>query len=440
MRMNLPPNVNRIIHTLQENGFEAYAVGGCVRDSILGRVPGDWDITTSASPQEIKSLFSHTVDTGIEHGTVTVLMDREGFEVTTYRVDGDYEDCRHPKSVQFTRNLREDLLRRDFTINAMAYNDEDGLVDIFGGMEDLEKRMIRCVGCTRERFGEDALRIMRAVRFAAQLGIEVEEETKEAIRALAGNLRQISAERIQTELVKLMTSPHPELIREAYELGITAVILPEFDRLMDTAQETPHHFCNVGQHTIHVICAVRNDRILRLAALFHDFGKPDMKSIDAEGVAHFTGHGKRSEEMTRVILKRLKFDNYTLRNVCKLVLYHDYHYKTKATPENVRRSMAIIGEELFPYYIELRRADMMGQSEYRRAEKMENLALVEQYYHETLENGDCVSLKTLAVTGKDLIEAGIRQGKAVGETLEKLLDVVLSDPGKNTKEELLKLI
>ena len=284
MRMNLPPNVNRIIHTLQENGFEAYAVGGCVRDSILGRVPGDWDITTSASPQEIKSLFSHTVDTGIEHGTVTVLMDREGFEVTTYRVDGDYEDCRHPKSVQFTRNLREDLLRRDFTINAMAYNDEDGLVDIFGGMEDLEKRMIRCVGCARERFGEDALRIMRAVRFAAQLGFEIEEETKEAIRALAGNLRQISAERIQTELVKLMTSPHPELIREAYELGITAVILPEFDRLMDTAQETPHHFCNVGQHTIHVICAVRNDRILRLAALFHDFGKPDMKSIDAEGV------------------------------------------------------------------------------------------------------------------------------------------------------------
>ena len=440
MRMNLPPNVNRIIHILQENGFEAYAVGGCVRDSILGRVPGDWDITTSASPQEIKSLFSHTVDTGIEHGTVTVLMDREGFEVTTYRVDGDYEDCRHPKSVQFTRNLREDLLRRDFTINAMAYNDEDGLVDIFGGMEDLEKRMIRCVGCARERFGEDALRIMRAVRFAAQLGFEIEEETKEAIRALAGNLRQISAERIQTELVKLMTSPHPELIREAYELGITAVILPEFDRLMDTTQETPHHFCNVGEHTLHVICAVRNDRILRLAALFHDFGKPDMKSIDAEGVAHFTGHGKRSEEMTRVILKRLKFDNYTLRNVCKLVLYHDYHYKTKATPENVRRSMAIIGEELFPYYIELRRADMMGQSEYRRAEKMANLHLVEQYYHETLEKGDCVSLKTLAVTGKDLIEAGIQQGKAVGETLEKLLDAVLSDPEKNTKEELLKLI
>ena len=165
-----------------------------------------------------------------------------------------------------------------------------------------------------------------------------------------------------------------------------------------------------------------------------------MKSIDAEGVAHFTGHGKRSEEMTRVILKRLKFDNYTLRNVCKLVLYHDYHYKTKATPENVRRSMAIIGEELFPYYIELRRADMMGQSEYRRAEKMANLHLVEQYYHETLEKGDCVSLKTLAVTGKDLIEAGIQQGKAVGETLEKLLDAVLSDPEKNTKEELLKLI
>lgn len=440
MKMNLPPNVNRIIHRLQESGFEAYAVGGCVRDSILGRVPEDWDITTSASPQEIKELFSHTVDTGIEHGTVTVMIGKEGFEVTTYRVDGDYEDCRHPKSVQFTRNLREDLLRRDFTINAMAYNDEDGLVDIFGGIEDLERKMIRCVGCANERFGEDALRIMRAVRFAAQLGFEIEEETKEAVRDLAGNLRQISAERIQVELVKLMVSPHPELIRKAYELGITEVILPEFDRLMETEQETPHHFCNVGEHTIHVVCATRNDKLLRLAALFHDFGKPYTKTIDEQGVAHFTGHGEKSEELTRKILKRLKFDNYTLRNVSKLVLYHDYHYKTKATPENVRRSISVIGEELFPYYIELRRADMLGQSEYRRADKMANLDLVEQYYHETLEKGYCVSLKTLAVTGKDLIAAGIEPGKAIGETLERLLDYVLTYPKKNTKEALLELI
>ena len=244
LKIELPEKVHKIITTLQMNGYEAYAVGGCVRDSMLGRTPGDWDITTSAKPEEIKALFHRTFDTGIEHGTVTVLLDHEGFEVTTYRIDGEYEDSRHPKEVVFTRNLREDLLRRDFTINAMAYNEKEGLVDIFGGTEDLNSGIIRCVGTAKERFREDALRILRGVRFAAQLDFKIEDTTREAMRELAPTLRQISAERIQAEFVKMLVSDHPELLRTAWELGITGQFLPEFDRLMATGQETPH-ICTV---------------------------------------------------------------------------------------------------------------------------------------------------------------------------------------------------
>ena len=347
MKIKLPEKVNQIIHTLQQHGYEAYAVGGCVRDSLLGRTPDDWDITTSATPMETKSLFARTFDTGIEHGTITVLIEKEAFEVTTYRVDGKYEDNRHPSEVTFTRCLEEDLLRRDFTINAMAYNDEEGLVDIFGGMCDLEHKIIRCVGDARARFGEDALRILRAVRFAAQLGFTIEEETKCAIRELSFTLDNISAERVQVELIKMLTSPNPGMIRDAYELGITKVILPEFDAMMVTKQETLHHKYSVGEHTIKTIEAIRADKVLRLAMLFHDIAKPLTKTFDDQGVAHFKMHDIKGAEMTKQILRRLKFDNDTLHKVVNLVQYHDY--RMPAEPKNVRRAMYKIGEELFPY-------------------------------------------------------------------------------------------
>lgn len=268
MIIQLPEDVRFIIHTLQDAGHEAYAVGGCVRDSLLSRTPDDWDITTSARPEETKKLFRRTIDTGIQHGTVTVMLKKNGYEVTTYRVDGEYEDGRHPKEVIFTANLIEDLKRRDFTINAMAYNEESGLVDAFTGKKDLEEGIIRCVGDADERFTEDALRIMRAVRFSAQLGFSMEDKTKAAIRGHAENLRKVSAERIQTELTKLVTSPHPEYLRSAWETGITAVFLPEFDRLMRTPQNNPHHCLNVGEHTLRAMQAVRPDKILRLTMLF----------------------------------------------------------------------------------------------------------------------------------------------------------------------------
>ena len=434
--IQLPEKVGRIIGTLQEHGYEAYAVGGCIRDSILGREPEDWDITTSAMPEETKALFDKTFDTGIQHGTITVLLEKEGFEVTTYRIDGKYEDSRHPKEVTFTRNLREDLLRRDFTINAMAYNETDGLVDIFGGLEDLEAGMIRCVGTAKERFKEDALRILRGVRFAAQLGFDIEEDTRQGMKELAWTLQNISAERIQVELVKMITSKRPEMLREAYELGMTRIVLPEFDQLMTTGQETPHHMYSVGEHTLHAMKNIRADKILRLAMLLHDMGKPALKTVDEAGVAHFKKHALESERIAENVLRRLKFDNDTIRKVTRLVRYHDL--RMPATAKSVRRAMNQIGEELFPYYMEVRRADVLAQSMYQREEKIENLDQIEELYRQIVEDGDCVSLKDLAVTGRDLIASGMKPGKEIGEKLEELLKLVIEDPKLNTKEELLK--
>lgn len=438
VEIQIPEKVNKIIHTLQEHGYEAYAVGGCVRDSFLGREPMDWDITTSAMPEETKALFPHTFDIGIEHGTITVLLDHEGFEVTTYRVDGKYEDSRHPKEVIFVRNLQEDLLRRDFTINAMAYNEKEGLVDIFGGMDDLKAGIIRCVGNAQARFSEDALRILRGIRFAAQLGFELEDETREGMRLLAPTLRKISAERIQVELVKTLTSSRPDLLREAWKLGITKEFLPEFDLAMETTQETVHHMYTVGEHILHTLLEVRPDRILRLTMLLHDIGKPYMKTMDADGVAHFKGHPEKSSELANEILHRLKFDNDTIRKVTKLVRYHDH--RMPVTPAHVRRAVHEIGEDLFPLYLEVRRADVAAQSMYQRKEKVADIDGVEKLYHEIMERKECVSLKTLAVTGKDLIAAGMKPGKEIGQMLEHFLDLVLEHPELNQKEELLKRI
>lgn len=438
MEIRLPKKVDIIIKTIQAAGYEAYAVGGCVRDSLLGRAPEDWDITTSAMPQQVKELFDKTFDTGIEHGTVTVLLDHEGFEVTTYRIDGEYEDSRHPKNVVFTRSLTEDLRRRDFTINAMAYNLEAGIVDVFGGMQDLQDGIIRCVGNARERFQEDALRILRAVRFASQLGFEIEESTQAGIRAMAGDLAHISAERIQAELIKMAVSPYPELIEKAYNLGITKIILPEFDAMMDTEQETPHHRYNVGVHTVKAMEAVRPDKVLRLTMLLHDCAKPLTKTTDSEGTAHFKGHDIKGEETAKKILKRLKFDNDTMRKVCRLVKWHDY--RIPAEPLEVRRAVYLIGEDLFPSYLEVRKADLAAQSDYQREEKAENIRLMELCYQEITEKGQCVSLKNLSVNGNDLMETGMNPGKEIGEMLKKLLDYVIVHPEANEKTILLGLL
>ena len=437
MKLTIPSNAEKILHILEENGYEAYVVGGCVRDSILGRTPDDWDITTSASPEQVKELFHRTVDTGLQHGTVTVLMDKEGYEVTTYRVDGDYEDGRHPKQVMFTSSLEEDLKRRDFTINAMAYHPVRGLVDLFHGMEDMQAKIIRCVGDPMERFHEDALRILRAVRFSAQLGFTIEKETKNGIRVLAPNLKCVSAERIQTELVKLLVSPHPDYLRVAYETGITKEFLPEFDRCMETEQNTPHHCYTVGEHILHSLMLVRPDKVLRLTMLLHDIAKPVMRKTDENGRDHFKMHAAEGEKMAKTILRRLKFDNATIRNTCRLIRYHDLRPAPAA--EDVRRSVNLIGEDLFPLYLKVQKADLLAQSTYKREDKLARLSGVTETYQGILKRGECTSLKMLAVSGKDLINAGHPAGPELGDLLERLLDCVLKDPSLNTKEKLLEI-
>ena len=434
MKIELPRKVVLIIKNLQRHGYDAYAVGGCVRDSILNRKPEDWDITTSAKPEQVKRIFRRTVDTGIEHGTVTVLIGKDGFEVTTYRVDGLYEDGRHPKEVTFTSRLEEDLKRRDFTINAMAYNDDERLVDAFGGMRDLNYHLIRCVGDPKERFSEDALRILRAVRFSAQLAFPIEPETAEAIKSLAPNLAKISAERIQAELVKLLVSDHPERIQDACELGITKVVLPEWDDMVGVKQNTPHHKYDVAAHTVHALLNVKNDKVLRLTMLFHDMGKPVMKTTDENGRDHFKGHAIASEQIAKTVMKRLKFDNDTIRKVTKLVAYHDY--RMEPTGANVRRAMHEIGVELFPYYLAVRLADTKAQSSYERRGKLENIIQIRELYRNALRNKECVTLKDLAVTGTDLINLGIAPGKELGTLLNELLDMVIEDPAWNQKGKL----
>lgn len=437
MKLILPENVSRIIDTLMRAGYEAYAVGGCIRDSLLGREPKDWDITTSASPAEVKALFPKTVDTGIAHGTVTVLLNREGFEVTTYRVDGTYEDSRHPKEVTFTPDLNEDLKRRDFTINAMAYNDTHGLIDAFDGAGDLDRKIVRCVGDPKERFSEDALRMMRAVRFCAQLGFTVEEQTRSAICALAPTLKKISAERIQSELVSLLMSDHPEEMRTLYETGITKVILPEFDVMMQTAQNSPHHMYTVGEHTIQSLAQIESKKTLRLAMLFHDIGKPSCKTTGEDGQDHFYGHPQKGSEMARSIMRRLKFDNDTTQKVCCLVAGHDQN--PPITERSVRRAAVSLGSGAFPDIFAVKRADILAQSDYQRSEK---LAYVDQYeacYRSVIEKNQCLSLKDLAVSGRDLIAAGMRPGPALGNVLNRLFELVLDDPDKNETGYLLRM-
>lgn len=387
--MQIPQAVDRIIGTLERAGFEAYAVGGCVRDTLLGRSPEDWDITTSARPEQVKELFRKTIDTGIQHGTVTVLMDRSGYEVTTYRVDGEYEDGRHPKSVAFTASLTEDLKRRDFTINAMAYSRKTGIVDEFGGMEDLRRGVIRCVGKAKDRFSEDALRILRAVRFSAQLGFSIEEETMEAVKEIAPNLAHVSKERIQTELTKLLRSPHPERIGLVFETGMAPYVSAHF----------PH-----AENTVSAVYSA--EKHVRWAAL--------LRGLEEKEAAQ--------------ILKELKLDNDTIARVKILVDWH----RRPLPPDKyqLRRAMSAMSGEMFDCLLDFRMA--------AGTDRPEETGKLKELTAQIREAGDCISLKTLAVTGKDLIAAGVKPGKEMGEMLERMLEEVLRNPEHNTKEYLLR--
>ena len=454
--MNIPEGAKHIIDTLENRGFEAYVVGGCVRDMLLGREPEDWDITTSAKPNEVKSMFRRTVDTGIEHGTVTVLIKDESFEVTTYRMDGVYEDHRHPKEVTFTPNLEEDLKRRDFTINAMAYNVKDGVIDLFGGQQDLKKGIIRCVGDAMERFDEDALRMLRGIRFAGQLRFEIESDTLSAIKRLSHTLVNVSAERIRVELTKLLISDGADRLSLAYETGLSKYFLPELDEMLSTPQNNPHHCYNVGEHSIRVVEYIhssvkeknkpemtidkKSHIALAFAGLLHDVAKPVCKTTDENGIDHFRGHDALGERMSAEILRRLKFDNETISLVKCLVRNHDVRYHD-CKNRGMRRITGRVGKDRMPFLFMLQRADTLAQSDHKRQEKLDILETGMRLYDEICEAGDAVTVAELAVSGRDLIdEKGYESGPGIGAELNRLLEMVMDDPSLNTREKLLGLV
>ncbi|MBQ3225653.1 MAG: CCA tRNA nucleotidyltransferase [Clostridia bacterium] len=438
MRILLPEKVRFVLDTLTAAGYTAYAVGGCVRDSILGRTPGDWDITTSALPKQIKSVFPKTIDTGLAHGTVTVREGGESFEVTTYRIDGEYHDSRHPDSVTFTDNITEDLARRDFTINAMAYNEAAGLIDPFGGEADLKKGVIRCVGEPEKRFSEDALRMLRAVRFAAQLGFHVLPETAKAMEQAKEGICSVSAERIRDELSKTVLAEDCEqAFRILYGTGILDLILPELAELFRTSQNIKYHLYDVGTHTLLVTNHVPKTPALRFAALFHDLGKPEKRTVDEHFITHFKGHADVSLRLVENILKRLKFDNKTADKIKRLVKYHDR--EIVLTKKAVKRAVLDVGEDIFLDLLDLKRGDCMGQNPLHTSYRLALYDEIEQIYRECKADEEAFSLSDLALGGNDLIALGY-QGKAIGILLSRLLDRVLEFPEENEKEALLKIL
>ena len=393
----MPVQVEEILGKLREHGYEAFAVGGCVRDAILGRIPGDWDITTSAHPEEVKQVFGHTIDTGLQHGTVTVMRDHIGYEITTYRIDGEYEDGRHPKEVVFTAELREDLRRRDFTINAMAYSHETGIVDIFGGTEDLAARRIRCVGDAGERFTEDALRILRAVRFSAQLGFSIEEMTWQALCELAPSLVHVSKERVQVELTKTLLSDRPEYIWKTEAAGLAPYISKTFPEVF-AAWKDRKRISGAAAH-------LPAEKALRWAYFLAPAG----------------------EESCVRVLRELKMDNDTI-DKAKILSRFAF---TQIEPEevSVRRAMSAMEDMVFDWLLLLQEVLM--------PERMDAVEMVRSLAKQIRERSDCIRLKTLAVTGKDLIQAGIQPGPALGKTLHLLFEKVLENPAWNEKDRLL---
>lgn len=435
--IQLPPEALNIINELNSNGYEAFAVGGCVRDGLLGRDPQDWDIATNAVPERVKDIFRNTIDTGIKHGTVTVHGKENDIEVTTYRIDGTYKDNRHPENVEFTASLREDLKRRDFTMNAIAFHPDHGIIDLFGGIADIEEGIIKSVGMPEERFSEDALRMLRAARFSAQLGFRVDESVLDAIKEKCGLIKNVSSERVRDELDKLLVSDYPMRFILLRDTNLLQYILPEFEVCFHTVQKNPYHIFNVAVHSLKVVEAVPNDRVLRWAALLHDVGKPFVKTTDEKGIDHFYDHQLKGARLAEVILRRLRFDNNNISKITKLIQYHDM--EINPSHKSVRKAAAKIGRNLFEALLYLKEGDRRAQAPQYLEAGLEKVRKVRQIYSDIVSMNEVIDMRGLAVNGHDLMEAGVRQGPELRQVLEKLLEAVLEDPRANTKERLLEL-
>jgi len=406
---------------------------GCVRDSILQKHPKDWDITTKANPNKVMKLFDKVVLTGLKHGTVTVMINNEGYEVTTYRTDGEYEDNRHPKEVKFVSSLKEDLARRDFTINAMAYNEKDGLVDYFGGVQDLNNKIIKTVGEPKKRFNEDALRMLRAIRFSAQLNFKIDENVLFTIKELKDNIKNISKERIREEFNKTLISD-PKKIEILKECGILDYIIPSISELYGFNQNNPYHIYDLYEHTLVSTESIEPILHLRLTMLLHDLGKTKTKTTDENGISHYYDHTKESAKMAEQILKDLKYDNNIINKVLILIQYHDCTLKSKLS---VKRMLNKIGEELLKDLIKIQRADILSQNPVYTQERLSTLIDTESKLDIILAQNECFTLKDLKINGEDLIKLGFNKGKEIGDTLKFLLNLVIEDPKLNERERLI---
>lgn len=436
--MNIPQGPDEILNRLTAAGFQAYAVGGCVRDSLLGTVPGDWDICTSALPEETEACFSdlRVVETGLKHGTVTVIFQGVPYEITTFRSDGNYLDHRRPQQVNFVRTLKEDLLRRDFTINAMAVGLDGEIQDPFGGRQDLADGIIRCVGDPDTRFTEDALRILRGLRFASRLGFSIAPETAAAMERNKNLLSYVSGERIYKELTGILIGTYAQSVLEQYG-GVLAAVLPEIQPSMGFLQRNPFHNRDVWQHTLEALGKSRPDPIVRWALLLHDLGKPDCFTLDDRGIGHFYGHPQRSMELAEQILDRFHGDKKTRDTICLLVRDHDR--EAPATIKNARRWIARYGRDNVRLLLEVKRCDCLAHVDTPKTRaRYNNLMEMTRLIRECLETERCFSVRDLPVKGGDVMALGVPAGPQVGRILEGLLDDVLDGACPPEREALLE--
>lgn len=438
INLELPISVQYILDELEKFGYEGYVVGGSVRDSILKRKVHDWDITTSATPNEVMNIFKNKpiIPTGLKHGTVTVMIGGKGFEVTTYRIDGEYTDCRRPDNVLFTKNLIEDLKRRDFTINAMAYNPKVGLVDPFGGLYDIKHKILRCVGGPKERFKEDALRILRLWRFSIQLGFNPTIDTERAAFCLKDNLKNISMERIQSEFVKALNGDKNSFFHQ--HIWNLKTIIPEYTSTMLFKQNNPYHIYTVGIHSLYAYKYLddSSDMITRIATLLHDIGKPECYQDDENGVRHFKGHAKVSANMADKILRRLRFDNDTRKKVVELIGYHDATFNVGE--KYIKRWLNKIGEEQFRRLLQIKRADIIAQNPIYSLDRLQKIYEIEDLLTEILSKEECFSLRDLAINGNDVKTImKIKEGKEIGYWLNEILNRVINGDLSNNRYDLI---
>lgn len=441
IKIKLPIEVQFILGLLKGQNFKAYVVGGCVRDSLLEKIPNDWDIATNASPDEVIKLFRKTgytiIPTGMKHGTVTIVIHGVGYEVTTFRKDGDYSDNRHPNNVQFVDDLKEDLSRRDFTINAMAYNEQEGLIDYFNGIDDINNKIVRCVGNPLDRFNEDALRMMRAIRFSCQLGFNLQQDVIDAICSLKDNIQYISIERIRDELCKILISDNPtDGIKHLVQSGLMEYIIPELYETLNFNQHNIHHDKDVFNHIMTVVENIEPVLDLRLSALLHDIGKPRCFTIGENGQGHFYSHHKISADMSREILRRLKFDNKTIDKVSLLVYEHMSRYDKLRTP-NTKKFINRVGINNLESLFSLQIADIKGSA--KEYQNFDNVLKLKEQCYKILNENQPLSTKDLKINGRDLMDIGFKQGKRIGETLIYLLEEVIENPELNDKDVLINI-